>query len=190
MSALAPSAQKSVWLGDRDIVGSLSEQVAVQVADTNGLPPAEQCQRHFLTNYLPQDILQKIDRASMYNSLEVRSPFLSSQVVEYALTLPYSALFSGYAGKRLLRRVAGSYLSEETISRKKHGFPLPVSILIKGDLRDIVESTLINKSNPMYEYINFESVDAFWSQHMSGRRNFGKPIWALFMLAAFFRNLF
>ena len=126
----------------------------------------------------------------MYNSLEVRSPFLSSQVVDYALTLPYSSLFRGYTGKRILRRVAGSYLSEETISRKKHGFPLPVSILIKGDLRELVEATLINKSNPIYEYVNFESVDAYWSQHMSGQRNFGKPIWALFMMAAFFKNHF
>ena len=136
------------------------------------------------------DILQKTDRAAMYSSLELRSPFLSSAVAEYALTLPHHLLFRDQLGKRVLRQVAKSYLSDRTITRKKHGFPLPVSQLIRNDLRAVVDEVLIDRSNPMYQFLNFVRVESCWKEHTINGRDAGKALWALFMLAAFCRKQF
>jgi len=190
MAAVAPTLQQDLWNGERDSVQRIFGQVAGQVSAESGLSLSEQCQRHFLTHYLTYDILQKADRASMCASLELRSPFLSSGVAEYALRLPHELLFKAQTGKRVLRQLATAYLSERTIARKKHGFPLPVSHLIRHDLRPVVEESLGDRSNPMYQFLRFDVVDSCWQAHANGRRDFGKAIWALFMLAAFCRKQF
>jgi asparagine synthase (glutamine-hydrolysing) len=131
-----------------------------------------------------------MDRASMTVSLEVRSPFLSSAVADYALSLPVELSIKGMTGKRVLREVASRYLPEQTITRKKHGFALPVAALLRSDLRELGESTLLDSANPMYEYIDFDAVSSLWSQHANKQRNHGKSLWALLMMAAFFSNQF
>ncbi len=190
MSAIAAREQNELWIGDNAREQRILEQVSEQLVSVNNLSVAENCQRHFLSFYLPDNILQKTDRASMYNSLEVRAPFLSSNVANYALSLPHSALLRGTTGKRILRSVAESYLPATIIARRKHGFALPVSTLVKGDLRDTVETVLMDSENPIYEHLHRSRVKEYWDQHTSGKRDYGKKIWALFMLAAFSRNVF
>jgi asparagine synthase (glutamine-hydrolysing) len=190
MSAVPPRSQKALWLDAEDVEASLAKALDTQFSDTNELSLIEQCQQHFINYYLANDILQKMDRASMYVSLEVRSPYLSAAVAEYALSLPVSALHKGMTGKRILRDVARSYLPEQTVSRKKHGFALPVSALLRSDLRDLAQSTLLDSSNEMYACVDFATVNDWWSQHMAGKRDHGKALWSLMMLAAFFRNQF
>ena len=182
MSAVAPALQASVWRDGR------TAQPRSNI--DNDLSLLESSQRQFIETYLANDILQKMDRASMYASLEVRSPFLSHAVSDYALSLPTELSFQGMTGKRVLRDVARRYLSEETITRKKHGFALPVAALLRGDLRGTAKSRLLDASNSMYEHIDFRSVDKLWSEHANKRRNHGKALWALLMMAAFFRRQF
>jgi asparagine synthase (glutamine-hydrolysing) len=131
-----------------------------------------------------------MDRASMKVSLEVRSPYLSNAVSDFALSLPVAALLKGSKGKRILRDVARSYLPDEIIDRRKHGFALPVSALLRSDLREAAEATLLDSSNGMYELIRHDVVQSWWSQHSSGDRDNGKALLALLMMAAFFRNQF
>ena len=126
----------------------------------------------------------------MYASLEVRSPFLAAAVADYALSLPVNVSFRGSTGKRVLRDVASRYLPPQTITRKKHGFALPVAALLRNDLRELGESTLLDSANPMYEYVAYDTVSSLWSQHANVKRNHGKSLWALLMMAAFFRNQF
>ena len=182
MSAVSQAQQTSVWRDRR--------AVASQPAADNELSLLEQCQRQFIEEYLAGDILQKMDRASMYVSLEVRSPFLAAAVADYALSLPVNVSFKGSTGKRVLREVASRYLPPQTITRKKHGFALPVAALLRSDLRELAESTLLDSANPMYEYVAYDTVSSLWSQHASVKRNHGKSLWALLMMAAFFRNQF
>lgn len=182
MSAVPTAMQQRLWCDNKAPKFSL---------DSNPeLTPLQQCQRHFLESYLAGDILQKIDRASMHVSLEVRSPFLSNAVSEFALSLPVEASFQGMTGKRILRSVAANYLSDETVNRRKHGFPLPVSDLLRGDLRDLAESVLLDAANPMYEHVRQTVVREIWQQHVERRRDHGKSLWTLLWLAAFFRNQF
>ena len=181
MSAVSPMLQADLWSDRREVVARLE---AIEM-----LSLLEQCQRQFIESYLAGDILQKVDRASMYSSLEVRSPFLSAAVSEFALSLPVELSFAAGQGKRILRDVAQRYLPEQTISRKKHGFALPVAALLRSDLRDLAEPILLDTSNSMYEHLDFATVNSLWVEHTSNKRNYGKSLWALLMMAAFFRNI-
>jgi len=182
MSAVPAAAQRLLW---RDGIGP-----SLKLRRDDEIPLLEQCQRHFLESYLSGDILQKMDRASMNVSLEVRSPFLSAAVSEFALSLPVAESFRGITGKRILRSVAARYLSDNVINRKKHGFALPISELLRGDLRELAQATLLDSSNAMYEHIDYETVNSLWTMHAGGKNDNGKSLWALVMLAAFFRNQF
>jgi asparagine synthase (glutamine-hydrolysing) len=190
MSALAARDQNDLWIGDQAHDQRIFEQVSQQVGAGDQESLFGPCQQHFLNCYLPDNILQKTDRAAMYSSLEVRAPFLSTAVANFTLSLPHSSLYKGRSGKQILRSVAKNYVPAATIARKKHGFALPVASLIRGDLRDIVETTLLDRGNPMYEFLRAEQVQLYWTQHLSKKADHGKKLWALFMLAAFFRNTF
>ena len=190
MSAVSPQAQKSLWREGDNVEKEIAEALGTQLSTSGELSLIEQCQQHFINAYLAGDILQKIDRASMYVSLEVRSPFLSSSVAEYALSLPVQALHKGMTGKRILRQVAGSYLPKQTVTRRKHGFALPVAALLRSDLRDLAQAMLLDSSNAMYRHIDFEIVNGWWAQHMARKRDHGKALWSLLMMAAFFHNQF
>jgi asparagine synthase (glutamine-hydrolysing) len=81
-------------------------------------------------------------------------------------------------------------LPRTTIDRRKHGFALPVSSLIRDDLRGLVETVLLDHSNPIYAYLHRSKVLEYWDQHISEKRDHGKKLWALFMLASFFNCQF
>ena len=123
-------------------------------------------------------------------SLEVRSPYLSASVADFALSLPVKAHMQGPTGKRILRQVARDYLPEQAVSRPKHGFALPISALLRTDLRDVVKETLLDSTNGMYQLIRYDTVDAWWTQHLTGKRDNGKALLSLLFMAAYFRNQF
>lgn len=190
MAAIPPFAQVRIWRDAAGAEADIAQALAGQFPAEADLSLLEQCQRQFISAYLADDILQKMDRASMYASLEVRNPYLSSAVSDYALSLPTQTLFKGMTGKLILRSLAGTYLQEHTVTRRKHGFGLPVSALMRSDLRELAESVLLDASNSMYQYIKFEAVKGLWADHTGNTRDHGKALWALLMLAGFFRNQF
>jgi len=190
MAAVAPIAQQELWRDGVSIDTDLVKELELQFPAADDLSLLSQCQLQFINGYLANDILQKMDRASMYNSLEVRSPYLSNQIADFALSLPMNFLLKGMTEKFVLREIGGRYLPEQTVERRKHGFGLPVSELLRSDLRELAESILLDSSNPMYQYINLEHVSGWWSQHTRKKRDHGKSLWCLLMMAAFFRNQF
>ena len=190
MSALAPQDQAAVWQNQPGVEQALRTAIGEQLRDSGGASVFEQWRLHFLYYYLAYDILLKTDRASMYNSLEVRSPFLAADVARFALTLPPRLLFRGNQGKYLLRRVADAYLPRDTVRRRKHGFGMPVASMLRDDFRDVVVPLLLDRSNPIYEFLHFAEVRRRWDEHASKQRDHGKALWALFMLAVFCRRHF
>jgi len=190
MAAVPPPAQQALWPGQQDVETRIDAMLHNQVSAMEGLPLLESCQQHFIRAYLAHDILTKMDRASMYASLEVRSPFLSNAVSDYAMSLPVNLLLRGGKGKYILGEVAQQYLPAPTIARKKHGFALPVSALLRTDLRDLAKTILLDRANPMYEHIEYDVVQSWWTRHVDAGRDHGKSLWALLMLAAFYRNHF
>jgi asparagine synthase (glutamine-hydrolysing) len=142
----------------------------------------------FTQTYLPEDILQKVDRASMYTSLEVRSPYLARKFAEFSMKLPSSDKVTLLASKRLFRKLACRYIPKEIIKRKKHGFAAPLARLLRGTLRVSVGEMILDPHSALREWLQAREIERLWNAHQSGARNHAKKIWTLFCLATALHN--
>jgi len=142
----------------------------------------------FTQTYLPEDILQKVDRASMYASLEVRSPYLARNFAEYAMKLPSSDKVGLFLSKRLFRKLACRYLPKETVYRKKHGFAAPIARLLRSELQSPVGEAILAAQSPLRAWLQAQEIERLWGAHQSGKRNYAKKIWTLFCLATALNN--
>jgi len=135
-----------------------------------------------MLGYLPSDILVKLDRASMATSLEARCPLLDHRVIEFSWTLPNSAKVRHGQGKWLLREVLSRHLPRHLFERPKQGFDVPIGSWLKGPLRSWA-SDLISESRLRNQHLlDVSRVQDCWLQHLSGRRDFSRPLWAVLML--------
>ena len=131
--------------------------------------------------YLPEVMMTKIDRASMANSLEIRSPFVDHKLIEYIL----SVKSKGYTATRNKKKPLKKFLSEDFddnfLSRKKMGFAVPLESWIKGSLRDEVFNTLDNKQSFVNQELNYNTVNLFDNLEQ-GKKSFKNRIWKLYVL--------
>jgi asparagine synthase (glutamine-hydrolysing) len=131
--------------------------------------------------YLPDDILVKVDRAAMINSLEARVPFLDHRVVELAWRLPMSMKMRDGKTKWILRQVLYQYVPKQLIERPKTGFGIPLGEWLRKPLSCWVES-LLNESRLTKEgYFNVQYVREIWRAHLSGQHNHQKLLWNILM---------
>jgi len=135
-------------------------------------------------SYLPDDILAKVDRASMAVSLEAREPLLDYRLVEFAWTLPLSMKVRAGRGKRVLRRVLDRYVPEALIERPKMGFGIPLGEWLRGPLRDWAEALLDPAAIRAQGLIDPAPVRAKWVEHLSGKGEWKYHLWAVLMLEA------
>ena len=142
----------------------------------------------FATTYLPENILQKVDRASMYVSLEVRAPYLGRAFAEYAMSLPSSDKIRGFSTKHLFKKLASRYVPRDVVEQPKHGFALPLARLLRGPLRERVSNVILAQHGPLSHWFRRETIERLWSDHQTGRRDHRKKIWTLFVLATAVRN--
>lgn len=136
----------------------------------------------FLTTYLPEDILTKTDRASMFNGLEVRAPFLDHNFAEYTFTLPVQFKLQGGTAKYILKRLAENYLPRAIVHRKKHGFAVPIGSLIRTLFWERCQDVLLSRRNPVADWFERAAIEALLAEHGTGRRDHGKKLWALYIL--------
>ena len=131
--------------------------------------------------YLPDDILVKVDRAAMFNSLETRVPFLDHRIIDLAWSLPLSMKIRGGQSKWILRKVLYKYVPKELIERPKMGFGIPVGEWLHGPLKDWVEGLLDGARLKKEGFFDPTFVRSIWQEHLSGRRNRVAFLWTVLM---------
>lgn len=142
-----------------------------------------------LATYLPDDLLVKADIASMANSLELRSPILDYQVMEFAARLPIDLkLRHHFEQKYLLKQLARKLIPHENIDRPKMGFGVPVGSWLRDSLYDMGADALLGRRARSRGYFQTSVVERLWQEHQSGRRDHTAALWTLLMFELWHRE--
>jgi asparagine synthase (glutamine-hydrolysing) len=130
-------------------------------------------------NYLPEDILKKVDLASMLNSLEVRVPFLDYRLVPLVLSLPEKYKVRNLTTKWLLKKIASYYLPKEIVRRPKRGFTVPISKWIRKS--DLIRQFLTNRSCYEHNLLNYDYVQELFNAHINEKQDNARQLWLVFV---------
>lgn len=173
IAPLIPGVVEPRWQYDGDpLAGRGDAMDRMQILDT--------------TSYLPDDILTKVDRASMAPALEVRVPLLDHRVVEFAWRLSRGMKIQGGAGKWVLRQVLARHVPRALVARPKQGFSVPLASWLRGPLRDWAEDLL--DSSQLGAPLAPGPIRRMWNEHLSGHRNFAYGLWNVLMFEAWRRR--
>ncbi len=181
----------SLWKNSAQVVRNTKQSKSI-FEDPHSRPDIKDFTQRMMfwdaINYLPDDILVKVDRASMAVSLETRVPFLNHRLVEFAWRTPLDMKIRNGQGKWLLRQVLYKYVPKELIERPKMGFGVPIDTWLRGPLRDWAEDLLDEKRLNNEGYFNPNLVREKWNEHLTGKKNWHHHLWAVLMFQAWFQN--
>ncbi|MFL6231239.1 MAG: asparagine synthase (glutamine-hydrolyzing) [Pyrinomonadaceae bacterium] len=136
--------------------------------------------------YLPNDLLVKVDIASMANSLEARAPFLDHHVIEFAASLPESLKLRGRTTKYLLKKVLRQLLPTENLDRRKQGFGVPIGHWFRGEMQPFLRETLLSEKSLARGLFQPAAVRRLVEEHTTGARDHAHRLWTLLMLELWF----
>lgn len=176
------SAQARVALKDKTGLELIDE---VLVNYRNETTFHQTLQTYFKT-YLQDDILVKVDRASMLTSLEVRAPFLDYRVVDFINTLPNEYKIKGNNGKYVLKELMRDKLPNEIIDRPKKGFGIPLSLWLRNELRGLCDELLSEENLKKHQLFDVNYVKQLQKEHYSQRKNHRKELWNLMVFQGWY----
>lgn len=134
--------------------------------------------------YLPDDILVKIDRASMVNSLETRAPLLDHRIVEFSFSMPINYKIEKGIQKRILKEVLYRHVPKSIVDRPKMGFSIPIASWLRNELRPWAES-LLDAIPVDSDRFDKKAITKLWNEHLCGFRDNTEKLWGIFSLIAF-----
>ncbi len=156
--------------------------------DMNAALSASEKQARFdLSYYLKDDLLVKVDRASMYYGLECRCPLLDHGLVEFALTLPQSFKRKAGVSKWMLKEMLTEFLPDDLIHRPKWGFSVPMTTWLKGDLRYLIDNHLSKQALEETDLFQVEEVQSLIRQFDQGKDYLYQRLWVLIVMQRWFR---
>jgi asparagine synthase (glutamine-hydrolysing) len=177
----------SAWDDPGELVngGSEAKGPIFDSGVTRALPdPLDRMQYLDTITYLPDDILTKVDRASMAVALEVRVPILDHRIVEFSWRLPARFKMRGGKGKWLLRQVLYRHVPKALVERPKSGFAIPLGQWLRGPLRAWAEELLSETRLGEGGLLNAAPIRARWGEHLEGTRNWHASLWTVLMFQA------
>jgi len=138
--------------------------------------------------YLPDDLLAKVDIASMANSLEARSPFLDHRLMEFAASLPPDFKIRNFTKKYIFKKVSLRFIPKENVERVKRGFGVPVAQWLRGELKDLLCDNLLNPAFFSRGYFNEEAVCEMIKLHLANKMDYGFQLWTILMFELWFQR--
>lgn len=185
LAGILPSEQKNLLLSS--FQNTLKSDDPLQLIDDEmkncpSQNPNDQLLYFYQKFYMCDDILVKVDRASMAHSLEARAPFLDVNVIEYVNNLPYHLKLKGVTSKYLLKKCMNRHLPAMITQRSKKGFGIPIAGWLKKELKPILQSTLSNERIHRDGIFVNKSVQNLIDGHLSGKQNNRKQLFSLLML--------
>lgn len=141
--------------------------------------PENQVLYLYMRGYLMDQVLVKVDRASMANALEVRAPFLDTALVEYVISLPYKYKYSWFTTKYILKKLMSNKLPLDIVHRRKKGFGIPLAKWLREDLKVFCDDLLSKKTSDEIGLFNYDFIEKLKFDHFSGRRDNRKLLWPL-----------
>jgi asparagine synthase (glutamine-hydrolysing) len=187
VSYFTPDAKRILYtnefitqLNQHDSTAWLMERL--EALRRTGLSPIDSLLAADVGSYLPEDLLVKMDVATMANSLEARSPFLDHKVMEFAARLPIDFKLRGMTLKYLLRKVARPLLPPGLLDRPKMGFGVPVGSWMRNELRSLIHDALLSTRALNRGYFRADSVRRLVREHTEGIRDHASRLWALLWL--------
>jgi asparagine synthase (glutamine-hydrolysing) len=159
------------------------------LASTAPAPPLERILTAGLKVSLPGDMLVKVDRMSMANSLEVRVPLLDHVLAEFVAQIPVAVRFPRWRLKALLKETMADALPPEVLRHRKHGFTIPLAAWFRGDLVRFSADTLLSPEARDRGFLDTRAVEGFLREHTRGSRNLGSAIWSLLIFELWCREI-
>lgn len=192
----------NTFVSDSMLSGLISDNVYKNIA---GYDPSEHTTRYYnslngadhltrilytdLKMYLPGDVLVKVDRMSMANALEVRSPLLDHKVIEFAARIPSHLKIKHGVKKYILKKAFNRIIPTEILTRKKHGFDVPLDNWFRKELNAMAQESLL-KSEKMGMFFKTDEIKKIWESHQSGQVGHGTLLWTLFVFSLWIDMVF
>lgn len=200
-----PELRNVMWMGSfsrnntiaalsQDTLGNIStEDIYSETINRAAVSPAvnliDRVTDNYINLYLQGDILVKVDRASMMNSLEVRSPFLDKDLAEFAGAIRPSLKIYWLRRKYLLKKSYKGVLLDEILYRKKKGFGIPVASWLRGPLKEIMDQNLGRKQIAEDGFFNPSFIENMRSRHLSRQSDYRKELWNLLIFQLWWKNI-
>jgi asparagine synthase (glutamine-hydrolysing) len=185
-SVSALQSELKATILDRDVLRELNGYNSLDVlrcyyqrADTDD--PLSRIQYVDIKTYLTDDILVKVDRASMANSLEVRAPILDHKFMEFVASMPSYLKLRGTNGKYIFKKALQDVLPHSTLYRKKMGFAVPLATWFRNELKELAHNIMFKKNAGTL--LNKRCIHRLWQEHQSGLRDRSTELWTLLMFA-------
>ena len=183
IGSFTPDEQKALLISGRDSphgsdIYGITEKY---FKSASALDPLDRAIYIYVKTYMTDDILAKVDRASMANSLEVRAPFLDTEFTEFATSIPASFKLKNFTTKWILKEALKGRLPEKNISKSKQGFAVPVAKWLKEDLKGLLLDAFHRTKIEREGIFNYAYIDGLIKEFLANRNDTRKEIWALFM---------